>query len=393
MIDARLALFLQRPSAEMLGEDSVGEIFVDPAGMVAFWIKEYLEDLIDAGAGKVKFLKGRSGAGKTHFLRILAREAAMRGFLVAPVNAMTVRLASVDELYRAVSLAFDWESVLDGCARHLIRNQLGYSEYPLGVREFRAWAETREGRSQTALLADIRKESDLFVQKLDIHPVLREPLRASLIRRLGEDLADESGFSRFVRGERLVRRELASLGAARNIERKNARAVLFSLATLARAAAFRGLVILVDDAQVMARAGRTDGVPNYTRGARDQAFEMIRELIDDSHLSPHLFTVVAGETDLFENQRTGFPSYPALWERIKVGIRTVQVNRFQDVIDLDEIWRRDGVQRVRERWNAAGRSIRLDGPDPEAPADTWGLEWGAPRRAVEQALRSAEGGA
>jgi len=378
--------FLNKPSAEMLSMSDVMETFVDPAGLEEFWMGEYVNGLVEAGAGKVKFVRGRSGSGKTHFLRHLGATVDQAGYLPIRVNALKTRLATIDDLYRAVSAMVPWDDLLAGCTMAMIHEQLGYEEYALPVNQFRMWAETAQGRSSTSLMNEIRQAADQFVRTLDVYPILREPLRASLVKRTGGELADEATLLRWLSGERIGRQERKGILVGKNIDRKNARAMLLSLAVLARIAGLKGLVILVDNLQVLGQTARAEGQPYYTRTTRDQAYEMIRELIDESHHAPWMFLVFAGDAALYEDQKTGFCSYPALWYRIQPEIATAQVNRFADIVDLDVWWTQAEVSRLSSMWSAHAPFVELSGEVALQQADAWGLAWSGVRRRVASAL-------
>lgn len=387
-----LPLFRASPAAEMLADGEVDRTFVDPGGIEAFWVREYLAGFIDQGAGKIKFVRGRSGAGKTHLLRRLKRTAEQAGYLVVSVDAHSSRLAAIDELYRAVAQAVNWNSLLDRCTLGVIRQELGYQDYELPVSRFRAWAENAHDRSQAALMTDIRDITDRFIRNLDIYAAVQQPIRASIVRRTGADAADESVLMRWLQGEKLTRQERKSIGVSTNVDRRNARALLLCLPVLARAASYKGLLILLDHAEVLSGTARTEGIPYYTRGTRDQAYEMIRELIDESYLAPYLFMVIAGSPDLFDNQKTGLPAYPALWNRIQTEIATKQVNRFHDIVDLDRLWKQEDLTRLAETWALYATEVELNGQIPDSASTTWGLEWGNARRAVAKAISSQNGG-
>lgn len=387
-----LGQFLEKPSAEMLSASDVIHTFIDPSGIEQFLMQEYLQGFVDEGAGKVKFVKGRTGSGKTHLLRHLGANAQQNGYMTVHINALDGRLASIDELYRAVSTSVAWDELLDGCTRAMIHGQMGYPDYDLPVSKFRAWAESSQGRSQTSLMNDVRQATDRFVRDLDIYAAMREPLRASLVRRTGGELGDEPTLLRWLMSEKMTKQERKRLLVSSNIDRKNARAALLSLTTFAHVAGYKGVVILVDNMQVMSQTVRCEGLPYYTRTTRDQAYEMIRELIDESHRAPWLFIVFAGDIEVYENQKTGFCSYPALWYRIQTEIMTAQINRFADIVDLDKLWRNEGLTKLNEVWSERASDIELSGQAAVAQADAWGLDWSGVRRSVAHALASTNGG-
>ncbi len=385
------AVFRKMPAAEMLGERTILETFVDPGSMEEFWRRWYLNGFIDRGAGKVKFLRGRAGAGKTHFLRHLGLQAAAEGYLALQVDAWSTRLASIDELYRAAASQVPWDGLVDRCALAVIRERLGYREFRLPVPEFWGWVEENHSQSFPRLKVYIREETDKWLGDLDLDADWAAAVRGWVQRRLTGETEIEAAWRAWFCGEKVGARPRWALNVSGNIDKGNARAMLLSLAVLLKSAGYRGLALLIDNLDVMARTARVDGVPYYTRTTRDQACEMFRELIDQSHHAAYLFIVAAGAPELFENSKTGFPSYPALWSRIWSEVVTRQFDRFADLIDLDRLWQLDPADRARlaQMWRDC-RSPEVERPPAGPSPETWGLEWSIVRRTVADA--AGEGG-
>lgn len=392
MSDAR-ARFYCCPDAALLTDESIREMYVDVGGIEEFWLQWYLRGFVDRGAGKIKFVQARVGAGKTHLLRHFTTAARDEGYMAALVDATVQRLGAIDELYRSVAVQTPWEVILDGCATAIVRDQLGYDDFNGTPADFRRWAEETRGRSGPSLTADLRDATDRWVRGIDIHTNWREPLRTWILRRVTGETADEALLRGWFCGERMTVRERKAFGAVTKLDRRNGRAWLLSLVLLLRAAGYKGLVLAIDNADVWARSSRMEGVPYYTRSARDYTYEMVRELIDESHHAPHLFVLIAGDINLFENQKTGAPSYPALWQRIGSEIALAQMNRFADLLDLDALWQseRNGRAQVASRWAEMSEGIGLR-QDGSAVESSIGLDWGVARRTVHHVLTESQMG-
>lgn len=378
----------------MLDDSQILETFVDPGSMEEFLRRWYLNGFVDCGAGKVKFVRGRAGSGKTHFLRHLGLLAATDGYLVACIDALANRLSSIEELYRAVASQIPWIDLVDRCALDIIRERLGYQEFRLPVPEFWAWVEENHSQSFSRLKMYIRDETDKWLGDLDLDPTWAAAVRGWVQRRLGGETEVDAAWSQWLCGEKVSARVRWTLGVTTNIDRSCARAMLLSLAVLVKGAGYRGLVILIDNLDVMARKTRVEGVPYYTRTTRDQAFEMFRELIDASYAAFYMFVVAAGAPELFENSKTGFPSYPALWSRIWCEVILKQVDRFTDLIDLDRLWQMDSADRTRlaQMWRNCPLTNGVQHPPAGTAPSTWGLEWSIVRRTVAKAVAENEGG-
>ncbi|HUW65892.1 MAG TPA: BREX system ATP-binding domain-containing protein [Spirochaetia bacterium] len=389
-----LAVFRKVPAAEMLNERQILEAFVDPGSMEEFLRRWYLNEFIDRGAGKVKFVRGRAGAGKTHFLRHLGLQAGTEGYLAVHIDALLMRLGAIDELYLAVAARVPWEDMIDRCALNIIRERLGYEDFQLPVPEFWGWVEKNHSHSFSRLKVYIREETDKWIAGLDLDAAWAAAVRGWVQRRLQGETEVDPVWQGWLRGEKQGAMARRSMGVTANIDRRSARAMLLSLAVLVANAGYRGLVLLIDNLDVMARTARVDGVPYYTRNWRDQGYEMFRELIDQSHQAAFLLIVVAGAPELFENQKTGFPSYPALWSRVWSEVVPEQVDRFADLIDLDRLWQLDPADRSRlaEAWRVCRRSPGVEHPPAGPSPETWGLEWSVVRRTVARVVADSEGG-
>lgn len=121
--------FAAFPSAEAVSLRTLSETFHDPFGIEEFWRRWYLEGFISGGHGKVKFVRGRPGSGKTHFLRHFGETAQHLGYASALIDCATVPLGAIDQFYRAVSARFDWLALADEAIRLVIARDLGYREF------------------------------------------------------------------------------------------------------------------------------------------------------------------------------------------------------------------------------------------------------------------------
>jgi hypothetical protein len=139
-------------------------------------------------------------------------------------------------------------------------------------------------------------------------------------------------------GEKGVRlAPLRKLGMSPSrITKYNARHMLRSLVEIIRMAGFSGLVVGIDDMEILAGASSLEDI-RYTKMRREDAYESIRELIDEIDTLSHTMFVFAFNRDLIEDETAGLKSYQALWMRIQNEIESRRFNRFSDIIDLDKM--------------------------------------------------------
>jgi hypothetical protein len=382
--------FSASPRADDLPDAVVESTFADPAGLEDFWTRWYLDGFVDAGQGKVKVLVGRPGSGKTHFLQHFARRAKAMGYRTASVDAAAEKLASIDELYRAISRQMPWDSLVRAGLRHVLQEQLGYPEFTGPVEDFLGWVERERGLTATLIRRDVREAIDAFLGTIDLDGEFFLAIRSWMNQLVLNQ--DGAAAAEWLLGGKLGATVRKGMGLRSNVTRRNGRTLLASLAAWVHHLTQRGIVVLVDNIGVLSLTDRVEGRPYYTRAARDQSYEMMRELIDDSAFSPYLLTVIAGETEQVANSRTGFPSYPALWARLQSEVAAARPNLFGDLVDLDSLWSEPGEHgaRLLDNW----RDVEWT-PDEEgivAPEDkTLGLEWGRPRRVVADVMRQRAG--
>jgi hypothetical protein len=110
-------------------------------------------------------------------------------------------------------------------------------------------------------------------------------------------------------------------------------------------AGFSGLVVGIDNMEILAGASSLEDI-RYTKMRREDAYESIRELIDEIDTLSHTMFVFAFNRDLIEDETAGLKSYQALWMRIQNEIESRRFNRFSDIIDLDKMARQQYTPQV-----------------------------------------------
>ena len=158
---------------------------------------------------------------------------------------------------------------------------------------------------------------------------------------LGHPILEEENQSllyRWLAGDRSVRvTMLRPLGLAPSkVTKYNARNLLGSLVELVHVAGYTGLVVAIDDVEVMADASGMNPM-RYTKMRREDAYESIRQLIDDIDTFNHFMVVFGFDRVMLDDEAKGFKSYQALWMRIQNEIKSERINKFADIADLDAI--------------------------------------------------------
>ena len=310
---------------------------LDP--LTAFLCDQYLDNYISRGGSKMKFVTGRSGSGKTHFSMRMLDEAADRGFLTVSFSAKDVWLHDFREIYLEILRQCDIEHILQGCADQIVR-ELGYDPEQIGPGKSFMDHLSEKGEADPISRGEIRSALRSYFTKNPLldnnfacccsiltggilgHPVLEPASRELVLSFLYGDKSVKLG-------------QLRTLGLSPSrVTKINARHLLRSLAEVVHRAGYRGLVVCIDDLEmVMNRAAGS--AMRYTRLRRNDAFESIRQLIDDIDNMRYIMFLFGFERGLMDNENTGFKTYQALWMRIQNEVVSTRFNRFADIIDLD----------------------------------------------------------
>lgn len=309
-----------------------------------FLAARYLEEYIPQGGSKIKFVTGRSGSGKTHFLQRMQEEASGRKYVIVSFSARDIWLHDFREIYLEILRQCDIEHILQGCADQIIR-ELDQDPAEIGFRQdgsrksFMDFLSERgeadpisRGAIRSALRANFTRNSRLdnnFACCCSIltggilgHPVLEPASRDLLLA--------------FLHGDKSVKlSQLRALGLSPSrITKYNARHLLRSLSEVVHMAGYAGLLITIDDLEILMNRAAGSAM-RYTKLRRNDAYESIRQLIDDIDNMRYVFFFFSFDRELMDNENVGFKTYQALWMRIQNEVVSTRFNRFADIIDLD----------------------------------------------------------
>ena len=304
-----------------------------------FWTKQYLETYIPAGGSKIKFISGYPGSGKTHFATCVRMEAEARGYQVVSFSAGNVWLHDFRNMYLEIIRQCDLEQLLTDCAMQVVR-RMGYepAEIPAGGRYVDYLSERGENdaMNKKAIRDNLREMftknpllDNTFAQACSLiaggilgHPVLEPTYWQTLMSWLNGD-------------ESLKAAQLRAAGLTpAKITKYNARHLLRSLCELIRMAGRPGLLVVVDNLEILLNRGAGDTM-RYTKTKRDDTYESIRQLIDDIDSMKGVLFLLCLDRELMDNESIGMKSYQALWLRIQNEVVSTRFNRFADIVDLD----------------------------------------------------------
>jgi len=212
---------------------------------------------------------------------------------------------------------------------------LGYDggEVPAGSN-FVAWAAEEYRRVPELLRRAVqeRLEKDIFY-----HPRVNQSFATVALHLVADLLGagyrnltgeDKALLYAWLRGDEVSLQDLRRFHIFTRINRYNARLMLRSLVELARLAGKAGLFLAVDGLEVLL-AKRETGRFLYSRVAREEFFESVRQLIDGIDALSFIMVVLGFRRELADDGKKGFPSYEPLWLRIQHEIAGSRVNLLQ----------------------------------------------------------------
>jgi archaellum biogenesis ATPase FlaH len=309
------------------------------ATLTDFWDKQYLEEYIAKGGSKIKFITGSSGSGKSACLHRIAKRAQALGYKSVQLSAKETWLHDFKEIYAAILKNIDLDECLKQCAKSVI-TQMGFA--PEDIPEGLTFAEflTREGLYDAMTRREMRTQlNSLFIQNPRINRNFAVCVSFLTGVQLGYpslDLSETEQYNAWLSAESKLRiTGFRKIGLAPfRIDKSNARHMLRSLVEVIRLAGYQGLVIGIDDVEILANRSSLEQI-RYSKLKREDAYESVRELIDEIDTLRHTMFLFAFDSELTQNETAGLKSYQALWMRIQNEIHGKRLNRFADLIDLD----------------------------------------------------------
>ena len=292
---------------EILQEISVGSEFI-----MDFWKGKYLENYMASGGSKIKFVTGRTGSGKTHFLELLAMEAEKMDYISISLSARELWIHDFKEIYTAVLREVKLLDCLKICSHEVIR-QLGYD--PKLIPDDLSFADYLS--SQGLLDPLTKREIRYQLEKLFLaNPLIDNnfALACAMLTGgiLGHPLLEDASLKLlmlWLEGSREAKlSSLRRLGLSPSkITKYNARHMLRSLVEVCCLAGFKGLVISIDNMEVLVSADSAATI-RYSRLKREDAYESIRELIDEIDTLKHTMFVFSFDRSLMDDEVRGLKS-------------------------------------------------------------------------------------
>ncbi|MCX6090682.1 MAG: DUF2791 family P-loop domain-containing protein [Candidatus Atribacteria bacterium] len=294
------------------------------------------------GGSKVKILVGKAGSGKTHLLRHIEYQARKMGYVSVIFSArmMEKGLNDIVNFYKEIVRRIDFFQIIKGLALKIAK-ELGYGiDHYDGEERLLPLIIEGESSSQDNAKRIIRKAVGEFIKKSNLSPSFAVLVINVLYERLigGENKGTDIAL-KWLSGEKLERSERQSSNLFEFLQKSNARYWLNSLIRLLLLSGQKGLVVLIDEIEVLTERDELSKNYRYTRNATGDAYEIFRQIIDDVELLEGFLLILAGRWNIVDDESRGFQSYRALWMRLQTGLKpSEKFNPYADIVNLDTMF-------------------------------------------------------
>ncbi len=292
---------------------------------LASWLSviedEYLKVFVPAGGASMKIaILDDAAIGLARDRLIGVGEA--RGMLTVHIDAGHTRIHLMQELFFAVTRALPWDRLVQGYLEQLFAaNAYEWPQRGKAMTTVELAAAFGMAPSLLARQRDQWLTADLWEDRR-----LAQDFRAALLRlclsRLDPDGSEMAKpVLQWLHGEKVSAMLLRTADISVRISRSNARAMLASLCHFLRKAGVAGLLIVMDVRQ-LSQMAIVDGLVRYSTAAVMDAYEVLREIIDDAEHLPGLFATVLTDAALATGDpRRTLNQYPALQMRVWPDVR------------------------------------------------------------------------
>jgi hypothetical protein len=295
----------------------------------------YLKNYIAQGGSKVKLLVGGQGTGKTHLLRVVLADGKKLGYQTVYLSARECSLNDLVSLYQEIAKQVVNEDLVRGLCRQVARAISENTDYD-GAGVF-APQIYDEYPSPTLANEHIRKTANKIIKKTDLSSSFKAfAYQVVYHRMVNHSPANIELVCQWLMGQPLDRQDRETFYLFEKLNKTNARDWLNSLILLSQFAGRKGLIIAIDDLEVIAEKAHGNRY-NFTKRQVDDMCELVRQIIDDTEILSGCFFLLSGRREIIADHPRSFRSYDALWIRLQTGLADYKrFNPFADLVDVDK---------------------------------------------------------
>lgn len=305
-----------------------------------FLAREYLTDYVARGGAAVKFVVPSDDQVASAFCEGFAGAAAQAGYAVASVDAAETRVHLMEQVFFDVARQIDWDGLATVAAARAATDA-GYPP-PEGQALWMERLAAYHHVDQRELKRDLDRALQTTVQR---DYAMVSELRTAMLRLCQAQLrsgqvsdAEHGAVIEWLQGDL---RQISALRSAlifRRIGRHNARQLLFSLAHWLAVNDRAGLALVLDIRRLgFARRPSPEERHGhyYTKAALLDAYEVLRQLVDNTDEMAHLVLVVVAAPSFLTDTGRGLDAYQALKLRVFDEVRdSVRDNPLSSLVRL-----------------------------------------------------------
>ena len=262
-------------------------------------------DLTRDSQGVFKFLRGGYGCGKTFSARLTVADALEQGFATSfvVVSDNDLHFHKFDELYRKVVSNLATSACPRGALGDILDRWVARIEDGL----IAAGADP-DGGDFDNQVAQRMREAIQAATRGEAPPDFARVVEAIFACKQNGKLADATALVSWLSGSRNVSGPAKQAAGIRGeIGSPDAMAYLHGILAVVKAAGYKGLVIIIDEAETILR---------MRKDVRGKSLNGIRQIIDDAPHYPGLLWVFTGTPDFFDTRR-GVAGLEPLYERVR----------------------------------------------------------------------------
>jgi hypothetical protein len=272
------------------------------------FVEEDLDNFIAEGGGKVRFINGDYGDGKTHFMSVIRQLALKKNFASSfVVLTRDIPIHKFEVVYQEIV------------------SQLRGRFEGVGIRSLiQRWIEEQK---------KVELDFETLFQSLCQVPKMNLNFVHALMGLLhtpseNESTEDMIGFQELLyqwfEGKKVTKKDLAKFHIFETLNKSNSKTFLQSLVAFLKLTGHKGLILLFDELETVLAQGTS---------IRNAAYENIRLLMDNTEHSEYLQLFFSLIPDVLLSEK-GFKSYDALWSRVRTVGDSDALNYRSTLIDL-----------------------------------------------------------
>ncbi len=313
-------------------------------------------DLVQAGEGTFKLLRGGYGCGKTFTARLALHDAKARNFVTSfvVVSDNDLHFHRFDELYRKVVESLSTRTSERGALGDIIDRWIALVEQQL-----------EEGGADPDAPDFDEKVRAAMNQRIESSTQGRTPedfaraLRAVFDRKQARKLDEASALLSWLSGsDKVPQGPKRDAGIKGEIGSADAMAYLRGILAVVKAAGYAGLLIVIDEAETILR---------MRQDVRGKTLNGMRQIIDMASEYGHLLWLFTGTPDFFDSPR-GVKGLAPLHERVQFlehnGVASMKQPQLQ-LTPFDKDRLRDVALRLRAIYPATDRAALEKAITPE----------------------------